>query len=644
MGFLIYTFRFKNYAPMENSIVRKLKYHEDRIGTLFRKICKLEEAGGGTETDPIFSASAAFGISSGDINNWNDATGLAHEHFNKTTLDGITVSRVNNWDSAYTATQSLSTTYFPLVGGTITGTAGNGFIGLSLQSSAPTVPATGVRLFSDSTSRFSWKTPLDAFTRTITTTAAITADRVWSFPDSSGEVMVSGPAQTMAGVKTFSSNISHGGNITPTVNGTRLLGSASFQYLSAYTRAVIGDSLFIGANSTTNLTFGYNGGANISATLFNGGNFLIQNGGTHTNAGYLLDVTGTTRLNGNVTVGGSVNPDGDATRNLGSQTARWQLFVSTLLKGNNTNGMNFAGATGSDVFLRFQPTTHNAVFQNAGAGIAETGYRVSIDGTSATNGAFQVTNGVSSFGGNVSITGNLLMSGQILPDSDNTRTLGSSTLRMSTVYAIHVSKGNIGNSFNLAVTNTTDIYMRVQPTTNNFVFQQSGTAPAETGYKVTVDGTGAANGALFVNNGTATFSGSILASGNGTIDIGTTSNRIANIYTLSVRGNGTLRLTAGTTNSIVFSQTADTNTIGQFFATTGALGLQAPAALMTDDGVNRLQVAGSVKATQYRLSALNTAPTSATDTGTLGEIRIDASFIYVATATNTWKRAALTTW
>jgi hypothetical protein len=52
----------------------------------------------------------------------------------------------------------------------------------------------------------------------------------------------------------------------------------------------------------------------------------------------------------------------------------------------------------------------------------------------------------------------------------------------------------------------------------------------------------------------------------------------------------------------------------------------------------------SVTATSYNLSALNTAPASATATGTLGEIRIDASFIYVCTATNTWKRAAITTW
>ena len=53
---------------------------------------------------------------------------------------------------------------------------------------------------------------------------------------------------------------------------------------------------------------------------------------------------------------------------------------------------------------------------------------------------------------------------------------------------------------------------------------------------------------------------------------------------------------------------------------------------------------GAVTNSQYKLSALNAAPASATATGTLGEIRIDANYIYVCTATNTWKRTALSTW
>ena len=58
--------------------------------------------------------------------------------------------------------------------------------------------------------------------------------------------------------------------------------------------------------------------------------------------------------------------------------------------------------------------------------------------------------------------------------------------------------------------------------------------------------------------------------------------------------------------------------------------------ITTSDGV---KVTG-----QYNVAALNTAPASASAAGTLGEIRYTADYIYVCTATNTWKRTALSTW
>lgn len=39
-----------------------------------------------------------------------------------------------------------------------------------------------------------------------------------------------------------------------------------------------------------------------------------------------------------------------------------------------------------------------------------------------------------------------------------------------------------------------------------------------------------------------------------------------------------------------------------------------------------------------------TAPTLATDTGAAGQIAYDTNYFYVCVATNTWKRAALSTW
>ena len=52
----------------------------------------------------------------------------------------------------------------------------------------------------------------------------------------------------------------------------------------------------------------------------------------------------------------------------------------------------------------------------------------------------------------------------------------------------------------------------------------------------------------------------------------------------------------------------------------------------------------NITASRFKLNALNTPPASATATGVLGEIRYDANYMYVCTATNAWKRSALTTW
>jgi hypothetical protein len=55
-------------------------------------------------------------------------------------------------------------------------------------------------------------------------------------------------------------------------------------------------------------------------------------------------------------------------------------------------------------------------------------------------------------------------------------------------------------------------------------------------------------------------------------------------------------------------------------------------------------VNGSARVTSLFYSALSSTPASATATGTTGEVRIDANYIYVCTGTNTWKRAAISTW
>ena len=59
--------------------------------------------------------------------------------------------------------------------------------------------------------------------------------------------------------------------------------------------------------------------------------------------------------------------------------------------------------------------------------------------------------------------------------------------------------------------------------------------------------------------------------------------------------------------------------------------------------VNKVTVAstGTTFTGQINLAALNTAPSSDSATGTLGEIRFTATHIYVCVATDTWKRVAI---
>lgn len=76
----------------------------------------------------------------------------------------------------------------------------------------------------------------------------------------------------------------------------------------------------------------------------------------------------------------------------------------------------------------------------------------------------------------------------------------------------------------------------------------------------------------------------------------------------------------------------------------GGTGLGSNTAVIGNSNVTLTRLRGKAVADQLAIQALNTAPASATATGTLGEIRIDANYIYVCVATNSWKRVAIAAW
>jgi hypothetical protein len=167
-------------------------------------------------------------------------------------------------------------------------------------------------------------------------------------------------------------------------------------------------------------------------------------------------------------------------------------------------------------------------------------------------------------------------------------------------------------------------------------------------WELTAGLTGANNSYFSIYDQTASDSRFVI-SDTGAVGIGTTSP----ITTLHVDGTGAqyLRISSSTYSNFV-----------QTFAGNGSTGVEYKSVYRfvdTDNGERasidssgRLLVGTSsqsggsllqVNDNRIRIATAKT-PASATDTGVAGEICWDADYVYVCTATNTWKRTAISTW
>lgn len=66
----------------------------------------------------------------------------------------------------------------------------------------------------------------------------------------------------------------------------------------------------------------------------------------------------------------------------------------------------------------------------------------------------------------------------------------------------------------------------------------------------------------------------------------------------------------------------------------------------TDIGTaaNQVPLCGYLGQLAFANSPLVTAPSTATSSGTTGDMAIDTSYVYFCVAPNTWKRVAISTW
>ncbi|MGF2034275.1 MAG: hypothetical protein RMZ43_002935 [Nostoc sp. CmiVER01] len=173
----------------------------------------------------------------------------------------------------------------------------------------------------------------------------------------------------------------------------------------------------------------------------------------------------------------------------------------------------------------------------------------------------------------------------------------------------------------------------------------------------TVSGAKTFSNVVNITNSTAsssTTTGSLVTAGGmgvgGAITAGSTVQATAYLTPNTGLGNPTYNTRSPGTKFVFYPNVNATNVDYGIGVSGGTFWLSVPSTSQgfyffggTTSTAN-ISGTGVITGTQFRLSALNTAPTSATDTGTAGEIRIDANYIYFCTNANTWKRTALSTW
>lgn len=141
--------------------------------------------------------------------------------------------------------------------------------------------------------------------------------------------------------------------------------------------------------------------------------------------------------------------------------------------------------------------------------------------------------------------------------------------------------------------------------------------------------------------------------------IGGTTPAAGSFTTLSASGVASFADGTAAAPSVSFTNDPDTGLIS---STANALGLVTGGVerwMVNASGAlnpiadNTYDIGGATKprdievgrrVTSPNVAITAAAPASASATGTAGEIRSDADYIYVCTATDTWKRVAIATW
>ncbi len=417
---------------MGNIILSRLDSLTCKFNKLKKVVCALED-GGGVETDPVFLASPAFDITNTNV---TDLNALSSTYVHKTGAVDESI------DGNKTFTGNTTTALINL-GGNIVPTL----------NATYTLGTNTVYLGNAYSARF---TSLEFLNETASSTyfgSTLSSQRV---------LFRMGTSSQIAG----GFHLTTGDFFTQSIGAVSTDNLAGVQFNNNKTAAsAIARTVYIGGTLTAAANNDVLVGLDISPT-FTAGAFtgVIPYAIRHT---------------------GSVAPSVDSTYGLGFSTAKYaNVYTLAVNSGGTSLGLIASAIRALNVY-----TSGRIGIQNGGTYTDDTVNQLQVTGTSR-------------------FTGNVTLAGDIIPEASGTRSIGSSTFRLNNIFPTNILKGSAGSSMNMGLTNTSDIFFRVQPTTNNIHIQATGTAPTETGYKLTVDGTGATNGGLSIIGATL-FNGKI---------------------------------------------------------------------------------------------------------------------------------------
>jgi len=597
-------------------------------------------------------ASGDFVIHNGSV--WQKSAGTAYVNSVNgqqgiVTLNSSHISEVTNlYFTNQRAIDAMTGNDISMRKLSITGTAGNGSINLVGQASAPSTPASGINLYSPSAGGIGYVNA-SGYTRTFSNPGAA-SNLTFTLPSSSGTLKTTNVANDSFTVaQTFPQGTAAATSINFGTPGTGIYGTSGSVNISAggtiicnITGGGMGMSGVLGLNS--------GGTASLPALHFgtpstgiygNSSELRMTSGGTYTllanatgvqtantftvNNGHLLASSGDIRV-GQKAVIGTINIQNSVLALVGSGYS-YAANYSTSGFGirqdactyTSTTSSGTIGTTGVNTFAI--PTlaassnttlTNAATFYIAGAPIQQ--YTFTVTSANATAGATYTNNGatftvVTTISGGTSLvcttTGVPAASGTLTKASGT----GDATIAFSSVvgvtivnpYSLHVASGisffggNIIPGSNTVGSTSQTVF------TGRTILLGGGTTTAQT--FATVGGAGA-------DGGSGAIIGLSLTSGI------TSSNSTQTITCLSVVPT--------------INQTGTANGITR--------GIHINPTLTSATDFRALEVASG------KVILPSNVPATSSSTGIQGEHAWDSNYIYICTGTNTWKRAAITTW